>query len=789
MPPKSPKPTGAPKKRKPTVAKKTDATPKSQLKPFLIKIAVLGATFFFVWVFYLNARVTTEFNGQLFAEPARVYARPLSLYPGLELSQRTLIEELQRLGYRQVSTRAGSGTFWPTGNTIELVTRAYAFWDGAQPSRHLWVDFSNNRIQSIRDTDIGLVDLVRLDPLVIGSLFLGHKQDRHLLSIDEVPDLFRESLLAVEDRNFYHHFGVSPVGIVRALIANISQGGLRQGGSTLTQQLVKNYFLTRERSLVRKANEAIMALLLEWHFTKDQILEAYINEVFLAQDGARAIHGFGLAALELFGAPLAELDIAQQALLIGMVKGPSLYNPYRSPDRATERRNVVLQVMLDQGLIEREAYQIARLSTLQVRTGLSRVRYPAYLDMVKRDLSEQFQTDRYRGAGLNIYSSLDPRIQNVAETALSKGLLELEKKYGLDPNTLEGAVVLTKPDTGHVLAMVGGRDPRYAGFNRAMDAARFVGSLIKPVVYLTALEQGYTLATPVSDGPVVVAGQDGSEWRPENYDHLSHGTPILINALSHSYNQAAARLGMQLGLDKIIARLHSLGITQELPAYPSLLLGSVALTPVDVTTLYGSFAANGFYTPAQAIAAVTDAQDQVLQTDTFGFHQVIEPAPLFLLQQGLEAVMTVGTAQYASQVLDSRLHLAGKTGTTDDLRDSWFVGYSPDYLAVVWVGRDDNLPTPLTGSSGALRIWTDIMQGIGLEEPIISEPGGISWAWVDQTTGALSLSRCGNSVYLPFQTGTEPTNRASCSGVNPSADEIEMGPQPKKNWWQKLLGR
>ena len=800
-----PKPKAGPRKpRTPTAKKRTtakSAAPKAKnpvrhqhsqypLRALFFKLLIMLVVVFFAWAFYLNARVTTEFKGQLFAEPARVYAQPLALYPGLEMGSLALQTELGQLGYREVSVSAGAGTYWPTGNTLELVTRAYPFWDGHQSSKHLWIDFSQGRIESIRDSELGLVDLVRLDPLVIGSLFLGHKQDRHLLAIEDVPTAFIDSLLAVEDRNFYQHFGISPFGIARALFANLSQGGMKQGGSTLTQQLVKNYFLTRERSLLRKANEAIMALLLEWHFSKDQILEAYINEVFLLQDGARAVHGFGLAALELFGAPLSELNAAEQALLIGMVKGPSVYNPYRNPERAEQRRHVVLGVMRDQGIIQAAAFEQANARPLGVRSGVSRVRYPAYLDMVKRDLSEQFQTDAYQAAGLNIYTSLDPRIQSLAESALTQGLARLETQQGMEIGSLEGAVVITQPDTGHVLAMVGGRNPRFAGFNRAMDAQRFVGSLLKPAIYLTALEQGYTLATPISDGPVVVQGQDGSEWRPENYDRVSHGDPLLIDALSSSYNRAAARLGMQIGLDKVIARLASMGVAKDIPAYPSVLLGALALSPVDITTFYGAIAANGFYTPAQAITAVSDAEDRVLQTDTIGFHQVVSPAPLFLLQQGLQQVMTTGTARYAGNTLGHQWQLAGKTGTTDDLRDSWFAGYSPDYLAVVWVGRDDNQPTPLTGSSGALRIWTDIMKDIGLQEPIVSEPGGIDWHWVDSATGALSVNGCKNARYLPFMTGSAPTNKPECGKGN------RVEPQPitnedgtEKTWWQKLLGR
>ena len=766
--------------KKSTPSKQQQKTSGLDWKYIFIRSAVLVFFILFAWTFYLNARVSTEFQGQLFAEPARVYARPLTLYQGLNLSKQELIFELKRLGYRVSSLPTTEGEYQSSGTSIELVTRSYHHWDGYQESRHLWIDFTQGRIYGIQDIREGSLSLVRLDPLLIGSLFPGHKQDRQLLSVNQVPDLFKKALLAVEDRNFYSHLGISPVGIIRAMVSNIGSGRFTQGGSTLTQQLVKNYFLSRERSLWRKVNEAIMALLLEWHFTKDQILEAYMNEVFLTQDGARAIHGFGLASMELFGAPINELNISQQALLIGMIKGPSLYNPHRNPERAIDRRNLVLGIMLEQQVISTQAYNDAITEPLGIRKDTSRVRYPAFLNLVRRQLQELYRSEDLAEDGLIIYSSLDPRVQSHTENSVIARLRQLELAKGIDDNSLQTAVIVTQPESGEVLAIVGDRNPREAGFNRALDANRAVGSLLKPAIYLTALEQGYTLATPVSDELVVVEGKDGSRWEPQNFDKVSHGQPLLIQALSNSYNQAAARLGMELGLDKVISRMNSLGLKKKLPLFPSILLGSEEFTPMDIANMYGTYAANGMYTPTRSIRAVTNSQHEILNTYDMSFSAVVEPLPMYLLQHGLQQVMSHGTGRYATNRLGGDINMAGKTGTTDDQRDSWFAGYTSDYLAVVWIGRDDNLMTPLTGSSGALRLWTDIMALIKPEPYLSREPANLSWHWIDAGNGTMSKEHCPSSVLLPFAIGTEPNNSPGCEG---GASDVKSG------WWQRLFNR
>ncbi|AJQ93887.1 penicillin-binding protein 1B [Gynuella sunshinyii] len=745
----------------------------------LLKVVIVLLALLICWTIYLNARVTTGFKGKLFAEPARVFARPLELYQGLTMAMGDLEQELRRLGYRKVINPVRSGEYSITGQTMEMVTRQFTHWDGVNPSQHLMLDFNHDGIERVVNNHGDPAVLARLQPLQIGSIYPGQKEDRILIQISDVPDVFVKGLISVEDRNYYHHFGISPTGILRALWANVSSGHLAQGGSTLTQQLVKNYFLSSERSLWRKGNEALMAMLLEWHYSKDQILEAYMNEVYLAQDGARAIHGFGLGAQEFFGAPLRELRLHQMALLIGMIKGPAVYNPMTHPERALERRNLVLDIMADQGVVTADQAGWAKKQPLDIRSGRQRIRYPAFLDMVRRQLQSLYRPEDLTSEGLKIYTSLDPRIQSRAEEVFIDQLQQLEKNYKLDNDFLQGALVITQPESGEVLAMVGGRRVRFDGYNRALDSRRPVGSLLKPVVYLTALENGYTLATPIDDNTLVVSGKDGSEWQPTNFDRRSHGQPLLLQALSHSYNQATARLGMQVGLGKFMANLHDLGFEREVDAYPATLLGAQGMSPLEVANLYGTFAANGFRTPVKSIRAVTTSDDSVLETFDFSFKQVVDPVDMELLQFALQDVMRDGTGKYAYRRLDPELNLAGKTGTTNDQRDSWFAGYTSDYLAVVWIGNDDNKMTPLTGSTGALRIWTEVMNAIKPQAYLSREPAGIEWQWVNAKDGHRTSKNCPDAIQIPFREGTAPQAKDGCAG---------QVTKPVQNWFKRWFG-
>lgn len=729
------------------------------LAGLLLTLSVAG------YIGYLDWVVRAKFAGKRWELPARVYARPLELYAGLDLTPAELQTELKRLGYRPVRMIARPGSYTRAGPVIEVYARAFIFWDGKTPPRRLRIRFAADRVASVSDEAGHEVGIARLDPPVIGSIYPERKEDRILVRLADVPPQLVRALLATEDRNFYQHHGIDFRATARALWADLRAGALVQGGSTLTQQLAKNFYLSPQRSLGRKLNEALMALLLELHYDKDAILEAYLNEVYLGQDGARAIHGFGLAAHFYYGRPLRELHLAQLAQLVALVRGPSFYDPRRHPERARARRNLVLELMASQGVITPAEAQQAEAApehvTAEPPSGVTP--YPAFIDLVRRQLKRDYDETDLTTEGLRIFTTFDPRVQAAAEGAVVRVLPRLEARTGAPANALEAAVLVTDPRNGEIQAVVGGRRPRYAGFDRALDALRQVGSLMKPVVYLTALEQRkrYTLATPLDDAPLRVKRPDGKVWVPNNYDRRSHGTVPLYEALANSYNLATVRLGMQVGLSSVEAMLHRLGVQREVSPYPSMLLGATALSPLEVAQMYQTIAAGGFRTPLRAIRAVTTADGVPLTRYDLAVDKAVDPGTDYLVTYALQAVVKEGTARSLPRELADAWQPAGKTGTTDDLRDSWFAGFTGDRLAVVWVGRDDNASTGLTGASGALRVWQALFERTGALPLKPSVPEDVQLARVAVTQGQTDV--CDTVVQLPFIDGTVPASGSVCS--------------------------
>ncbi|MCB1738305.1 MAG: penicillin-binding protein 1B, partial [Gammaproteobacteria bacterium] len=619
----------------------------------------------------------------------------------------------------------------------------------------------------------------------IGGIYPTRAEDRSLVRLAEVPRQLTEALIAVEDSRFHDHHGVDPFGILRAAWSNLVAGRVVQGGSTLTQQLVKNLFLSQERSLQRKLNEAFMAGLLELHYGKDQILETYLNEVYLGQDGGRAIHGFGLGAEFYFGRPLNELRNEHIALLVGLVKGPSYYNPRRNPERAKVRRDVVLAVMEREGLIDADEARRARAAPLglsEARNG-SGNRYPAFLDLVRRQLKRDYREADLTSEGLRIFTTLDPLLQTKAEARLTRRLGYLQKRHKAD-GPLEGAVVVVRPETGEVQALVGGRDARFDGLNRAMDAVRPIGSLIKPVVYLRALEDpaSYTLATPLDDGPfsLRIAG-NAEPWTPKNYDGTYHGKPLLIDALAHSYNPASARLGMALGLDQVHATIRRLGVERAPPMVPAMLLGAYNLSPFEVAQLYQPIAANGFRAPLRAIREVMNMDRQPLARYALRIESTVDTQAVGLVGFAMREVVESGTARFLKQMLPADAVVAGKTGTTDDLRDSWFAGFDASRLIVVWLGVDDNRSANLTGASGAMLVWGDVMRAAGVASLPAGMPMGTSALRIDRSSGLRADAGCSAAIALPFIPGSEPRGLAGCAsggGESQSAPDAAI-PKPQ----------
>jgi penicillin-binding protein 1B len=714
---------------------------------------------------YLGKTVRVKFEGQRWAEPARVFARPLELYVGAPVSADQLQAELEFLGYRKVRAVAGPAQWSRNGNRFALHTRAFRFWDGEAGPRAVVLETADDGIRRLVErAGGGDVDLLRLEPALVGSIYPAHSEDRVLVRRDELPESLVQALLAVEDRRFFEHAGVDLRGIARAVVANIRAGGAVQGGSTLTQQLVKNFILTPERSLSRKFNEAWMALIVESRYGKDEILEAYANEIFLGQDGGRAIHGFGLAAHFYFQRPLSELHLHEVALLVGLVRGASFYNPRRHPQRALDRRNLVIRQMQQQGFIDTAQADAAMALPLGVTAagGRSAQRVPGFVDLVRRQLQRDYREQDLTSEGLRIFTTLDPWVQRQAATALASRLERIESARGIEGGSLQGAVVVTAAQSGEVQALVGGRDTGYAGFNRALDAVRPIGSLVKPAVYLAALSRPdrFTLTSMIEDKPVDMALPGGQRWQPRNYDRETHGRVMLHEALARSLNLATVELGMAVGLDNVEATLQALGVEREIKPYPSLLLGALSLSPFEAAQVYQTLAAGGFRAPLQAIREVLDADQQPLQRYPLSVVQAADPRAVFLLNRNLVEVTESGTAK-ALQSLLPGVDVAGKTGTTNDLRDSWFAGFSADRVALAWVGRDDNAPTGLTGAQGALPVWADLMRRLAPRSLQLLPPSGVEYHWVDGD-GRLSAERCDGVVAFPYIAGSQPRQRADC---------------------------
>lgn len=683
------------------------------------------------YVAWLDHRVRTEFEGKKWSLPARVYASPTELFAGLAITPLQVEKRLREAGYQRVNQPLRPGEYVRSGQQITFVKRPFEFWDGKENSRTISIHFNGDRLAGMVDANTAAaIPVARIEPELIGKIYPEHDEDRVLVAYDEVPPLLVDALIAVEDRSFFSHHGIDPKGILRAAWANLRSGDVSQGGSTLTQQLVKNFYLTHERTLWRKFNEMIMAVLLEWHYSKADILATYINEIYLGQHGAQGVHGFGTAAEFYFSRPLSELKLEQLALLVALVRGASFYNPRKHPERATERRNLVIQQMHEQGYLEQKQAMKAQHAPLSIsgKPGWSSAKYPAFLDLVNRQLARDYRREDLQTEGLRIFTTLNPLYQETAMQRASSRLSRLEKTRSLRHDTLQVAGIITSIDTGEVLAMVGGRDNQAAGFNRALDARRPVGSLIKPVIYLTALSQPqrYNVLTPLDDRPVSVKQNDGTVWKPDNYDGQIHGEVPMYQALEKSFNLATIRLGMEIGIAGFRETLKKLGINEHVPGYPSVYLGAIEMSPLQVTQMYQTLASDGFEIPLRTIREILDKNGNPLQRYPLDIRQVIDSKPVFLTNYLLTRVVQAGTARSLSARMPSYMPLAGKTGTTNDLRDSWFAGFGDNLLAVIWIGRDDNKPAGLTGSSGALQLWTDIMQTIKPQPLALIPPEGVT---------------------------------------------------------------
>lgn len=763
------------------------ATPdwRRRLITWFLAAAGLGLGFLIPYTLYLNHQVSERFGQLQWQLPTRVYARPLELKPGLAMDAKTLKTELDAAGYREDGVGLRPGTYVHDKGRWLIASRGFNGVAGSVAPLRIELKLSGGHVSALKDAARDQkLKMARLDPARVATLYGQKQEERRLVQMQEVPELLVTGLQAVEDRDFKDHHGIDIGGILRAAWANLRAGETVQGASTLTQQLARSGLLGigNEQTYTRKFNEMLYALLIEARYSKRAIMEAYLNQVYLGQNGAQAIRGVAAASQFWFGRELSDLTTEQIALLIGIVKGPSAYDPRRNPERAMARRNFVLGEMHETGLLPDAAYQRALKAPLGVtdEPGLSANRFPAYVGLVRRQLARDYPADALAGAGLSVMTAMSPSAQVYAENAVASTLDSLSSKKR---PPLQAGLVMTDVDNGEVIAVVGSRNFARPGFNRAIQAHRPVGSLLKPFVYLLALAQPdrWSLASWIDDSDVTVDLGQGRRWSPDNSDGRSHGSVRLIDALAHSYNQATVRIGMKVDPRRIADLIHTLaGIKAE--PNPSLILGSTDQSPYAMAQLYQFLASGGQIQPLHAVRGVLDAQGRALNR----YDRAPAPAQTGdaiaarLVTLALQHAVTSGTGR--GLIRDGLGHLApaGKTGTTNDGRDSWFAGYTGDHLAVIWVGNDDNKATGLYGASGAMQVWSDIFAHLPSAKLEVGNKG-LDWQWIVDSHSA--DASCPDARRFAFVAGFVPAWQSCLPEPDPYYQQDE-----KDGGWRDWFG-
>lgn len=704
-------------------------------KRFIFFMLKAGASVFVLLALvfvYLDSVVATGFGvDDKWVLPAVVYSRPLELYPDQKLSLKQMQYELDLLKYRKVSNPQNPGEYACNEKTgrIVILRRPFDFPDASENMISLMVAFNGQRITEILNADTHEeLGYVRMDPVLLDRINrIDPKEDRIFIQLQEVPKPLIRTLLEIEDRSFETNLGVNFFAIARAFIKNTIAHSVVEGGSTITQQLVKNYFLSSEKSYSRKIKEIFMALIMNHRYTKDQILEAYLNEIYLGQNGSAGVYGFGLASYFYFGVPVSELSQDQMALLVGIIKGPSYYDPWRHPEQALERRNVVLAVLKNREVITPTEYEqyIARPLGVIKRGSMNYSKTPAFMGVLKREIATKFGPDFLSGNGIKIFTSLDPQSQQAAEKAVQNELNTIESETR--QKGMEAAMVVSSWRTAEVSAVVGSRTPQYAGFNRVMEGRRQVGSIIKPFVYLTAFHNGIHLGTVVKDAPITVKLAEGKLWQPHNDNKKFIGPIPTYVAMARSMNIPTVKIGMRVGLNHVRDTLMSVGLEKNrIPFYPSMLLGTIELTPFEVTQMYTSLATDGSYKDLTTLRTVVKGGKIVYERADSKLEPTLDPKDSYLTMYVMTEATKIGTGRRIGRMFPN-VTVATKTGTTNDSRDTWTVGIDSDQVVATWVGFDNNKSTGLFGSSGAMRVYGEFLKERGVNSLELKKPEGVKF--------------------------------------------------------------
>ncbi|HSP33120.1 MAG TPA: PBP1A family penicillin-binding protein [Thermoanaerobaculia bacterium] len=750
----------------------------------VVFLAGIGALFLYVY-----KESVGKFQLRRLSLPTRVFADLTPLKPGAPLGSDDVLEKLDRLGYRQNRVLAQPGDYMGGGAHIDIYLREFRHPSGTYPAQPVRITFNRagaiDAVVSLKEP--GAIENAALEPELLTSILSDQLENRQPVQLNQVPQHLQDAVIVTEDVRFWHHPGVDPIGVFRALGRNIRAHSVAQGGSTLTQQLVKNYYLTSERTMKRKILEAFMAIILDAKYSKQEILEAYLNDIYLGRNRSISIIGIGEASHFYFGKPVSEISIAQAAMLAGMIRGPNNYSPFANPQRAIERRNTVLGLMLQNKKIDQSTYQQAMSEPLpkkpfRQKTGLGSI--PYYVDRVLQEMNTDYGVKDVKGQGYAIYTAIDLNAQNAAAQLVEQNLQNLERSHGnlrRAPTPLQGVLIHVDVGTGEIRALVGGRNYDISQFNRAINAKRQVGSLFKPFVYLTAFEpslsqQNITPATLVSDTRLPPM-KKFNNWSPRNYEDAYHGTVTVAEALEQSMNSASVRVGLASGIPPILKTAHTLGVQQQLDdSNPSILLGAADIPPIEMADAYSTIARLGSRMPLRTVRFVTNDRGALLSTnDDVKAVQVFPPRDVYVLVNVMRGVVDRGTAA-AARSLGFRRPAAGKTGTTNDKRDAWFIGFTPQTLTLAWIGFDDNTPTGLSGGEAAVPVWTKYMQTATDGQPVtdFGVPAGITTAQIDESSGGLATPNCPANLVVTeaFKSGSEPTN--PCPLHSPQAAPIAM---------------
>jgi penicillin-binding protein 1B len=692
----------------------------SFLKPllkyaFLLLIVVSLGVALYCWD--LSLQIDKRFSGRRWSIPSRALSDTTILYPGQGVNRSLLEKKLDRLGYRNSSQNpTKKGDVRISSSRLEIFLNDLKAPQQTREGFPAMVQFSGSRIESIVHSRSGeAIPILELEPEELMRFFGPEREQRQLVSIDHVPRHVVHAVLAAEDSRFFEHRGLDPLGILRALYTNLRSGDIRQGGSTITQQLAKNYFLTPERTWARKVKEAFMALIMEAMYDKKAILEIYLNEIYLGQKESVSINGIGEASTFYFGKSVAELSVSEGAVIAGLIRAPNLFSPYADRNRCRARRDSVLEAMHKHQWLTAEQLRTA-MATPLVTSGYEAYvrRAPYFMDYLSHQLGSLYPREALTSLGLSLFTTLDTQVQMAAEDALLKGLKRLEdanpRLKRKDPEKkLQGAIVVMQPKTGYILAMVGGRDYGVSQFNRITQAKRQPGSAFKPFVFLPSLDS-FTPASILSNEPKTYK-INGNEWRPENYIPVPETRISMRDALSKSVNRATVDLAMKLGLDPVVKTASVFGFSTPLKPYPSIALGAFEVVPLELARAYCAFAADGILPVPLSLKEVLDESGKILERRHMSVQGVTTPGKAFLITSMLRSTVEQGTARSLKD-MGIRFPAAGKTGTTNEFKDGWFVGYTPEVMALIWVGFDDGTSLQAPASALTLPLWADLMSAI-----------------------------------------------------------------------------